>query len=925
MAELFDQARAYYESAASDPWHWAEDAAVLVWSDGSTIAFREELAEVLERLASGGLPPFRIIVLILAACRGKLPPSCDAGPVLHERVWPALVEAPPSSDAKKSPKLTQAWNDPANQEFSDLIARLRLLHQLPAEQRESPHVKAVLVETILERLVVSRVQPAREIAQALRDMPALRALVEPNVRLLPESAAAWRQLHAGLKEFSPLSFALRLRTGLDALPIAAEVEFTPSQRARQLLQLLRSDPEQEGLAKVARDIMAALYLPRSLSELDELASGGFADISNRGSLDRLLPSELANDDLTLAMRVALNEALYIRREPPSKHPPAKLAVLLDVGVRQWGLPRVFGTAVALAFIAKEERCTEVSVFRAGAVTVQKADLLSRNGLTDHLAVLEPYAHPGPALKPFFAHFANVPEMEAVLVTHRDCLADPDFQREVSDIAWGKFYVATVDRDGCFELFVHPHRSKPICRADIELASLFPHDNTSAPPATIARLKDRTSRSDLPLILSVKPFPFLLPIRGKIERARPLENGGGVAVLTDHRLVRWERKSQGCRTLIDLLPTGRTLWLGTTDHGKKVHLLRMSRSNAVGYLTCWDGVTGEVSTSEAITGRASLDHTFAHDGVLYILLHRKVSAWQLEGQRRLGTVELPHISSLPHGRYVDSGNGEWAVLVCDGTCLRLERLRLPPRLLGLHIKALFDREGQESGPWALTARGAVFSGEGDCIARPGEPVSFFRISEDGHRICLGTASSRDLQVLDLKLGRASVVPNHSRRSPSELAAELVQPQVVPPRQSVRVNLDQISFGPGRQPKLRSTKGQWHRVALVSRALRLVPLTSPETGCMGPVTFEPAVTSAELNLRLKVASWPDGSKAWLDDRGLLHLKNADPKIPEASLLLNNGNLAAWASDGATCGSNWFLHEPARHDARALMKRIEDACPR
>ena len=48
---------------------------------------------------------------------------------------------------------------------------------------------------------------------------------------------------------------------------------------------------------------------------EEVSDSHFSsDISNRGPLDRLLLSESAHDDLTLAVRIALNEALYLRRE-----------------------------------------------------------------------------------------------------------------------------------------------------------------------------------------------------------------------------------------------------------------------------------------------------------------------------------------------------------------------------------------------------------------------------------------------------------------------------------------------------------------------------------------------------------------------------------------------------------------------------------
>ena len=105
------------------------------------------------------------------------------------------------------------------------------------------------------------------------------------------------------------------------------------------------------MARLARLLLAAVHMPTPLSLREELPVGGVSDISNRGSLDRLLLSELANDDLTLAVRVAMNEALYLRREIPPSTPQHHRAILVDAGIRSWGVPRVFATAVALAFMA----------------------------------------------------------------------------------------------------------------------------------------------------------------------------------------------------------------------------------------------------------------------------------------------------------------------------------------------------------------------------------------------------------------------------------------------------------------------------------------------------------------------------------------------------------------------------------------------
>src|SRR6185436_19317174 len=117
-----------------------------------------------------------------------------------------------------------------------------------------------------------------------------------------------------------------------------EIELPPGERVRSLIKTLVNDEELSGLARLAQQLLAATSLPRKLSQSDELPLGGVTDISNRGDLDRLLVSELASDDLTLAVRIATNEALYLRREQPPRSPPFRRALLLDSGVRMWGVP-----------------------------------------------------------------------------------------------------------------------------------------------------------------------------------------------------------------------------------------------------------------------------------------------------------------------------------------------------------------------------------------------------------------------------------------------------------------------------------------------------------------------------------------------------------------------------------------------------------
>lgn len=174
-------------------------------------------------------------------------------------------------------------------------------------------------------------------------------------------------LAAGMPFKSVAELEQLLTTGI-VETIEAPEEPLLDQRAqtRRLLEQLSDDTELIGFSRLAKQLIAAISLPCTLSEPDELQIGGDSDISNRGHLDRLLLSELAHDDLTLAVRLALNEALYLRRESPPSPLDRTRAVLIDLSLPMWGIPRVYATALALAMHASSDKLTRIECSRASA-------------------------------------------------------------------------------------------------------------------------------------------------------------------------------------------------------------------------------------------------------------------------------------------------------------------------------------------------------------------------------------------------------------------------------------------------------------------------------------------------------------------------------------------------------------------------------
>jgi hypothetical protein len=70
---------------------------------------------------------------------------------------------------------------------------------------------------------------------------------------------------------------------------------------------------------------------------------------------------------------------------------------------------------------------------------------------------------------------------------------------------------------------------------------------------------------------------------------------------------------------------------------------------------------------------------------------------------------------------------------------------------------------------------------------------------------------------------------------------------------------------------------------------------------------AAVHSQSETGLSRATWNDGSRAWLDSRGLLHLVSSDPAISEMTFVLQEGTMAGWCSNGGSWGSKYFEVEP------------------
>jgi hypothetical protein len=737
--------REYLRAPDGGFWEWRDGGEAIVWKDNRTIAFRAEVAHVLRWLAPQGLPSFSAMLLLLAATRRSW---------LEVRSGVGIIAGALQGSAPQS-LLSNVFNE------LDKVA------QLEAELRTPIAAKRVLVEMALEG--------APRVAQG----PTAAAIVDAMERGIGEfidvadgmvvvsnyaPALLARDLHllsAGIHRVDAQALRMRLATGIEEAPQPAEIELLPSETARQLISSLIDDAEFVGVGRIAKRLESMVSLPRRLSAAPEQEAGGYSDIANRGPLDRLLISELAHDNHTLAVRVAMNEALYVCRESPPSSPQTNRAILIDAGIRMWGLPRLFATAAALAFAAQSGRAGKVDFFRASDDFAEPIELLSRSGVAEHLAALEPDLHPAAALADFLKRIASDDlSTEPILLTSQQALDAADVQETLRQLAPPQLLMASVDRDGIFRLWERTPRGCKLMReATIDLA-----DIVSAP----ATLVDRSSANGLPAIFSVSPFPLKLPHAVRHGETWWSGHWGALSLTSDGRLMRWTMPGRGAMQIAERLPIGKLWWASQPDAGDNVSVVTGSPHKLHVFSVGREGLRQQ-PTPLQLGDFGAVASVCAHNGVLFACCKTRVAVFDPATGAQLTRLSIPHGFRWKHGRFfrLTYDGKPWYALSYNGLSASLEAVPIAAKPSAApELSAMFEYAGGD-GPVGVTPDGRFYLTAEEKLERVWHELSgdirVLGISLDGKRLCLAAPHPEQSSQLEYRsIGPAQLSRRDARR-------------------------------------------------------------------------------------------------------------------------------------------------------------------
>ena len=477
-------------------WRWADEGsavewrAVPDWGVDSTVCLWMELHALLNHLAPIGLPPLGSVIMVIMACKGE---GVDA--------WGSAMRLIEQLGEDGDPSVLPA----KRRELGLLSAKARNLllgiSQLPDDLRSGLSARAHLLSSVFGAAAGLRLgETSRHLLQ-IADMWGLESLQQSPCTMAIEERLRrdLKALAEAEKNLDTENLESLLRTGLDDVHLQpAPIPEPKPEPGDSVLPLLRQlelhrDTELSALAGLARRMVAMFSLPRPAGHPQELPVGGISDITNRGPLDRLIPSELAYDDLTISARLANNEALYYRRDAPPDEPATERILLLDTGIHLWGTPRVFTLAAALGLQAGATDGESVRVFRREGDAFTPLALDSIAAMRDCPTSLHAAPDPEAALRAF------QPDASSALRPDIFFLSIP-WQREtvsraLHDLALriaecgGRFYTLAITRTGALELSVRTAAgSRILTHGRIDPETLFASPSGPEKPAAKPRAK-----------------------------------------------------------------------------------------------------------------------------------------------------------------------------------------------------------------------------------------------------------------------------------------------------------------------------------------------------------------------------------------------------------------------------------------------------
>jgi hypothetical protein len=549
MSEIAIKARHYFTPPKGYFWRWSDDMNIVEWYDGVTIAYRDELTAILKEVAlTCAHKRLGAVLLVLAACREDL-----LGSEHGSFIYKLLDTLHQDTDGKARNEYDELSNI-----IGSILLFLSRINELDADLRKQKG-KILLVKQLFEEdlygfIGLSLADLVDEFASGRQDATILLNQSKLNYDYFRGDMLSLYYLAHRYPDAESLN--IYIQTGLDALPTPIEL---PEEKKDDepdplsILEELAADDKTAGLAALTLSVIAALNVPMHAQGASDLPLGGVSDLTNKGDFDKLLLSELAQDDDLLTARLVNNEALYLRREMPPVQPDRERVILLDTTLKMWGMPRPFALSAALALAENKQQTSEMSVFALKGVTFDPLSISTKKGVLEALNHLSPALHCGLALADFMKQAPKTEAIDYVFISDEDAMSHPNFKTLFNQQKPYLRFLIVVNRVGELQFFEFRNgQTKLISTAKFDLEMLlFPSKKFQKSLNSDKKLRDLAD-NEMPSFIYHDPTPlYFPPVNLQLDAQNNLYvEGVGVLVITKtQRVLLFKNRDRGAVELM----------------------------------------------------------------------------------------------------------------------------------------------------------------------------------------------------------------------------------------------------------------------------------------------------------------------------------------------------------------------------------------
>lgn len=424
----------YLQSYEDYFWQWEEEGKVLAIPNGNTIAYADYIfLDLLPKISHIGLPPFGVLLSALIA----LNPD---GIKSIKKIFEILNTKPLYIPKEAQEFLGKIASLPPQYRANDFKPILLQLLFETSHKKFQLKLAEKLIDVYKKETIISYTQPKPySIAIVNRDLRVLE--------LLNKHFDSTEDIITKLQQVPPLSAEIILES-IDA-PEHPKVDF---------IQELIEQPITFKVGALIKRIWSGLHIPYHQQLPSQQPIGGISDLTNKGSLDRLLISEFANDDLIFLSRLANNEALYIQREIPPQNNDKERIIVLDASIRNWGIPKTISFALMIA-IAKHPKnnfpCKAIAIGNE----MKEIKFDSVDDIIESMKYVAASLDATIGFEQLMSQDNLDKKTEIILISSKESMAMPNFQSVVFNHFEKINYWIQMDRLGNTDVYKNEHRTK----------------------------------------------------------------------------------------------------------------------------------------------------------------------------------------------------------------------------------------------------------------------------------------------------------------------------------------------------------------------------------------------------------------------------------------------------------------------------------